>query len=107
MIYCMTTIKVGRGNVNEVMKMWETEISEYDVKNVASVGGKYLGTWATDIGEKGEITFLFAYPDYAAREKANANRPPKQVREALDRYVKLAPFITYKTMIPASFSPMQ
>ena len=92
------------GKLNELVKLYETE----GIKLQQSYLGNLLGVFTTDIGALSTFTAIWAYDDYADREKRRAELQADDAWRAF--LAKIQPLIhtqQNRILVPTSFSPLR
>jgi hypothetical protein len=94
---------VFTGKLNELVALYESEGIELQRRHL----GRLVGAFTTDIGSPSTYTHIWAYDDYADRER---RRAALQADEAwLAFLAKIQPLIhsqQNRILVPTSFSPL-
>jgi NIPSNAP protein len=92
------------GKLNELVKLYETEGIPMQERYL----GTLVGVFTTDIGALSTFTAIWAYHDYADREKRRAELQADDAWRAF--LAKIQPLIhtqQNRILIPTSFSPLR
>jgi NIPSNAP protein len=95
---------VFTGKLPELLKLYETEGIELQKRYL----GRLIGAFTTDVGAVSTYTHIWAYDDYAERERRRAElQADEQWREFLAKIQPLIHTQQNRILIPTSFSPIK
>jgi NIPSNAP len=95
---------VVTGKLNQVVSMYENEGIELQRKHL----GELVGVFTTDIGALSTYTALWAYENYAERERRRASlQADPGWQDFLARLQPLLHTQQNRILIPTSFSPLR
>jgi len=95
---------VFTGKLPELLKLYETEGIELQKRYL----GRLVGAFTTDVGAVSTYTHIWAYDDYAERERRRAElQADEQWREFLAKIQPLIHTQQNRILIPTSFSPLR
>ncbi|MDD4860098.1 MAG: hypothetical protein PHR56_07870 [Dehalococcoidales bacterium] len=106
MVHVQFTLEVERNKVNELMDFFGREIYPENARDIASLGGKFLGMWSTVWGNRHEIIIMVAFPSEETYSKVGAH-PTEPYRKALEKWMEATPRANVKVLRPAPWSPLQ
>jgi len=95
---------VFTGKLPELLKLYETEGIELQKRYL----GRLIGAFTTDVGAVSTYTHIWAYDDYAERDRRRAELQADE--EWRDFLAKIQPLIhtqQNRILIPTSFSPIK
>jgi hypothetical protein len=95
---------VYTGKLSELIRLYETEGIELQKRYL----GRLVGAFTTDVGAVSTYTHIWAYDDYAERERRRAELQADQAWQAF--LAKIQPLIhtqQNRILIPTSFSPLK
>jgi hypothetical protein len=95
---------VFTGKLPELLRLYETEGIEIQKRYL----GRLIGAFTTDVGAVSTYTHIWAYDDYAERERRRAElQADEQWREFLAKIQPLIHTQQNRILIPTSFSPIK
>jgi hypothetical protein len=95
---------VFTGKLPELLRLYETEGIEIQKRYL----GRLIGAFTTDVGAVSTYTHIWAYDDYAERERRRAElQADDQWRDFLAKIQPLIHTQQNRILIPTSFSPIQ
>ena len=95
---------VFTGKLPELLRLYETEGIELQKRYL----GRLIGAFTTDVGAVSTYTHIWAYDDYAERDRRRAELQADE--EWRDFLAKIQPLIhtqQNRILIPTSFSPIK
>ena len=95
---------VFTGKLTELLRLYETEGIEIQKRYL----GRLIGAFTTDVGAVSTYTHIWAYDDYAERDRRRAELQADE--EWRDFLAKIQPLIhtqQNRILIPTSFSPLR
>jgi hypothetical protein len=95
---------VYTGKQNELVGLYEAEGIEIQKRHL----GRLIGAFTTDVGAVSTYTHIWAYDDYAERERRRADLQADDTWRAF--LAKIQPLIhtqQNRILIPTSFSPIK
>jgi len=95
---------VFTGKLPELVRLYETEGIELQKRYL----GRLIGAFTTDVGAVSTYTHIWAYDDYAERDRRRAELQADE--EWRDFLAKIQPLIhtqQNRILIPTSFSPIK
>ena len=102
MIYEMRVYRVHPGKVSEFNAIIESVLPAI-TKHFTMVGA-----WSTEIGTLNEVTHMWAFPDFAARERAYAaDRADPDLIAISDDLLSLVSSQYTRILMPSTFSPLK
>jgi hypothetical protein len=95
---------VFTGKLNELVELYESEGIEIQKRHL----GRLIGAFTTDVGAVSTYTHIWAYDDYAERERRRAElQADEQWRDFLAKIQPLIHTQQNRILIPTSFSPIK
>jgi hypothetical protein len=95
---------VFTGKLSELLRLYETEGIEIQKRYL----GRLIGAFTTDVGAVSTYTHIWAYDDYAERERRRAElQADEQWRDFLAKIQPLIHTQQNRILIPTSFSPLR
>ena len=95
---------VFTGKLPELLRLYETEGIEIQKRYL----GRLIGAFTTDVGALSTYTHIWAYDDYAERERRRAElQADEQWRDFLAKIQPLIHTQQNRILIPTSFSPLR
>jgi hypothetical protein len=95
---------VFTGKLPELLRLYETEGIEIQKRYL----GRLIGAFTTDVGAVSTYTHIWAYDDYAERERRRAElQADEQWRDFLAKIQPLIHTQQNRILIPTSFSPLR
>jgi hypothetical protein len=95
---------VFTGKLPELLRLYETEGIEIQKRYL----GRLIGAFTTDVGAVSTYTHIWAYDDYAERERRRAElQADEQWRDFLAKIQPLIHTQQNRILIPTSFSPIK
>ena len=95
---------VFTGKLNELVGLYESEGIEIQKRHL----GRLIGAFTTDVGAVSTYTHIWAYDDYAERERRRAElQTDEQWRDFLAKIQPLIHTQQSRILIPTSFSPIK
>jgi hypothetical protein len=95
---------VYTGKLNELVELYEAEGIEIQKRHL----GRLVGAFTTDVGAVSTYTHIWAYDDYAERERRRADlQEDESWRAFLDKIQPLIHTQQNRILIPTSFSPIK
>jgi hypothetical protein len=91
------------GKLPELLRLYETEGIEIQKRYL----GRLIGAFTTDVGALSTYTHIWAYDDYAERDRRRAElQADEQWRDFLAKIQPLIHTQHNRILIPTSFSPL-
>jgi len=95
---------VFTGRLNELVGLYESEGIELQQRHL----GRLIGAFTTDVGKLSTYTHVWAYDDYADRERRRAElQADDEWKAFLARIQPLIHTQENRILIPTPFSPLQ
>jgi hypothetical protein len=95
---------VFTGKLPELLRLYETEGIEIQKRYL----GRLIGAFTTDVGAVSTYTHIWAYDDYAERERRRAElQADEQWHDFLAKIQPLIHTQQNRILIPTSFSPLR